>query len=142
MEIRATLNRFYFELTVSELRKMNNRRDGIMLTQNSMMYLGIIAFRQNCTVSELAELLNISRSAVTLKVNELMKQGMISKTQSTSDKRVFFLKVDEKVARIIADHTQWMYKTVEQIEAEFRPEQIDSFCQILNAFSNAFAKVK
>ena len=54
MEIKATLNRFYFELTVSELRKMSNRPDGIMLTQNSMMYLGIIAFRQNCTVSELA----------------------------------------------------------------------------------------
>lgn len=142
MNLRDAIQRFYYELTVSQLRKSAGGEGGTVLTQNSMMYLGIIAFKEKCTVSYLAEILNVSKSAVTIKTNELMRQGMITKKQSKEDRRVFYITVGGDVASIIRNHAQWMYRTVDQIEKDFDQGQIDSFCRVLGVFTNAFSNEK
>ena len=44
-----------------------------------------------CTVSTLANTLHITKSAVTIKVNELERLGMVTKTRSETDRRVIQL---------------------------------------------------
>ena len=75
MNLRDSLNQYYFDMTVSDLRRLG-RTGGGELSYNSMMYLDVISYQSAagaCTVSTLAETLHISRSAVTIKVGELVR---------------------------------------------------------------------
>ena len=73
MDLRDSLNRYYYDVTVSDLRQIS-RTGGGELSYNSIMYLDVISYQRaqgECTVSTLANTLHITKSAVTIKVNEL-----------------------------------------------------------------------
>ena len=72
MDLRDSLNRYYYDVTVSDLRQIS-RTGGGELSYNSIMYLDVISYQRaqgECTVSTLANTLHITKSAVTIKVNE------------------------------------------------------------------------
>ena len=85
MSLQKTLNQFYYGMTINELQLMNEKFQSLNITYNSLLYLDIISFTEKCTITLLAQTLHISKSAVTLKVNELVKLGLINKQQSTQD---------------------------------------------------------
>ena len=90
MDLRDSLNRYYYDVTVSDLRQIS-RTGGGELSYNSIMYLDVISYQRaqgECTVSTLANTLHITKSAVTIKVNELERLGMVTKTRSETDRRV------------------------------------------------------
>ena len=77
MDLRDSLNRYYYDVTVSDLRQIS-RTGGGELSYNSIMYLDVISYQRaqgECTVSTLANTLHITKSAVTIKVNELERLG-------------------------------------------------------------------
>ena len=77
MDLRDTLNQYYYDTTVCDLRQLS-RTGGGELSYNSIMYLDVISFQEKaggCTVSGLAKTLHISAPAATLKVNELVRLG-------------------------------------------------------------------
>ena len=71
MDLQETLNRYFYNQTINELRLMNESASGLNLSYNSLLYLDIISYMPQCTVSTLACALHISKSAVTMKVAEL-----------------------------------------------------------------------
>ena len=90
MNLRDSLNRYYYDVIVCDLRQLS-RTGGGELSYNSIMYLDVISFQENdggCTVGRLAQTLRVSSSAVTLKVNQLVKMGLVQKRRSESDHRV------------------------------------------------------
>jgi DNA-binding MarR family transcriptional regulator len=76
MTFADSMNYFYYRSSVSELRTLHGGDYTPGMTYNSMLYLNIIAGTGECTVSKLADILNVSRSAVTIKVNELVNMAM------------------------------------------------------------------
>ena len=72
MNLRDSPNRLYYNMTIYDVRYVNRSITG-NLSYNSIMYLDIIAYQDNCTVSSIAETLGISKPAVTKKVNELIR---------------------------------------------------------------------
>ena len=90
MDLRDTLNRYYYDSTVCELRQLAKNGGG-EFSYNSMMYLDVISYQaqtQGCTVGSLARTLHISPSAATLKVNELTRLGFVRKCRDEKDRRV------------------------------------------------------
>ncbi|MEG2923420.1 MAG: MarR family transcriptional regulator, partial [Oscillospiraceae bacterium] len=77
MTIANAVNQFYFDMNLNELRLMAKSKVFPAITYNSLMYLDIIAYKDNCTVSFLADAFNVAKSAVTLKINELIRQGLV-----------------------------------------------------------------
>ena len=55
MNLRDSLNRLYYNMTIYDIRYVNRSITG-NLSYNSIMYLDIIAYQDNCTVSSIAEL--------------------------------------------------------------------------------------
>lgn len=56
MDLRDSLNRYYYDVTVSDLRQIS-RTGGGELSYNSIMYLDVISYQRaqgECTVSTLA----------------------------------------------------------------------------------------
>ena len=132
-----SLNQYYFDMTVYSIRQLH-RDAGLNISYNSVMYLDIISYQENCTISSLAETLQISRSAVTMKVNELVGKGLVVKTQSSQDRRVFYLRVSDEVERTLDAYDRPIEKAVRRIEKLYTPEQIRTSCDMIRIFSEEF----
>ena len=106
MDLRDSLNRYYYDVTVSDLRQIS-RTGGGELSYNSIMYLDVISYQRaqgECTVSTLANTLHITKSAVTIKVNELERLGMVTKESPT----LFRNDVNRHISQIVS--TRGIYK--------------------------------
>ena len=142
MDLRDTLNRYYYDSTVCELRQLAKNGGG-ELSYNSMMYLDVISYQaqtQGCTVGSLARTLHISPSAATLKVNELTRLGFVRKCRDEKDRRVVRLEVTEVVAQALRAYDSPLEKAVRAIEEKYTPAQLADFCSILDDFSQEYMK--
>lgn len=142
MDLRDRLNRYYYDNTVYDLCQLN-RSGGGNLSYNSMMYLDVISYQANqghCTISSLAKTLHISNSAATIKVNELVKQGLVQKNRSQTDRRVVYLDVTQQVAEALNAYDRPFERSLQQIEKQFSAAEIETFCAILDVFNTEYRK--
>ena len=96
--------------------------------------------QDSCTVSSLASTLHISRAAATIKVNELVKLGLVQKTRSETDRRVVYLHITETVAKSLSAYDRPFERAVRLVEDRYTTEEIETFCEILQTFSEEFVK--
>lgn len=134
MNISREIGKFFYNMSVNELREINSRRF-THISYNSLLYLNIISDKENCTVSFLAETLNISKPAVTIKINELMKQGLVAKTRSKTDMRVKYLSVTKQIAKEFHDYEKMLLPVIKRIKSRFSEEDINKFLEILGMIS-------
>ena len=142
MNLRDSLNQYYSTMTVADLRLLSRSGEG-ELSYNSIMYLDVISFQQAkglCTVSTLADTLRITRSAVTLKVNDLERLGLVVKERSETDRRVVHLRVSPRAEQALTTYDRPFERALRKIETDFTPEQLAAFCAVLQAFSTEFEK--
>lgn len=142
MELRDSLNRYYYDTTVGDLRQLS-RTGGGELSYNSIMYLDVISYQRAqglCTVSTLAQTLHITKSAATIKVNDLAKLGLVSKTRSETDRRVVQLDVTPMVAQSLRAYDRPFERAARRVEELYTREQINIFCDILDTFSQEYVK--
>lgn len=79
MDIVKGVNDFYYHMSLYELQVMNGNDYYNGLSYNSILYINVMEQMKECTVSKIADALKITKSAVTLKINELVKQGVVIK---------------------------------------------------------------
>ncbi len=140
MDLSEAINRFYFEGTVNELRLMHSDVINSTVSYNSLLYLDVIAYTEDCTVSKLASLFNVAKSAVTQKVQSLIRQNLVIKKQSQEDKRVFYLYVNQDVLKEYYLYNEVRNKTVDEIEKKYSQQEIDAFCDMLGILSDQFTQ--
>ena len=134
MDLRDSLNRYYYDVTVSDLRQIS-RTGGGELSYNSIMYLDVISYQRaqgECTVSTLANTLHITKSAVTIKVNELERLGEQAK--------MIQLDVSPQMTQSLRAYEGPFERAIRLVERSFTPEQIAVFCSILNTFTSEYIK--
>ncbi len=137
MNLEDSMDRLWYEITVNQLR---NRQDKCMkdISCNTSMYLDLIKFRDKATVSSIADDLDISKAAVTMKVNELVKQGLVKKVQSEEDKRINYLEVTDTISEDYKIYFRPLRHAIETIREKYTQEKIDVFCEVLETFSDCF----
>lgn len=136
MDLRKALDTFYYSTALCDLRLMNRRFVDKNITYNSILYIELIyTMNGTCTASKLAELLNISKPGVTLKLNELLKQNLITKTPDPNDKRRNYLTVNEEAIPQYKVFRRQDSEAVRRITDRFSPEEIDRFCEMLDIVS-------
>lgn len=140
MLLRDTLNQFFYSMTINELQLMNTKFQSLNITYNSLLYLDIISYTDNCTITFLAQSLHISKSAVTIKINEMVKQGLILKEQSKDDKRVFYLKLNDDIATIYQKYDKALYKAIETMDKTYSKQELETFCRIMSDIENIYTK--
>ena len=137
MDLRRKMDRFYLDMVINELR-LANHDSYQRVTHNSLLYLDIIAYKENCTVSYIAEALHVAKSAVTLKVKELERQGLVVKTQSAEDKRVFYLTINETLREEYKAYDRVLYAALDEVEATYGPQQVRLLWDMLDTISRRF----
>ena len=132
MEFLEAINHFYSQMSLREFRLLREREEYAGLSYNSLLYLDIISHRQNCTVSSLSALLGLTKSAVTMKIQELAKKGAIIKTQSKADRRVYYLSPAPRIQEVYQSYDELFAQIEERLRKTYSPQQLDLFCKILS----------
>lgn len=135
MGITEKMNGFYYHMSLYELQLMNGSDYFNGLSYNSLLYINVIEQTKNCTVSRLAEMLHITKSAVTIKINELVRQKIVLKEQSTFDKRVFYLKLSPETDELMKNYDRIFQKAEAELRHKYTEEQLDLFGDILDTIS-------
>ena len=137
MNLRDSLNAFYYSNALCDLQLMNRQFSHPAITYNSLLYLEIIYSMQGkCTASKLADLLCISRPGVTKKINELIDQGLIVKTPDPKDGRKYFLYVNEDMAPHYRIYRQQDDLAVKIITEKYSEEDVEKFTKMLQILTS------
>jgi Transcriptional regulators len=139
MRLKTAIAKFYYDITLNELRRMHHSLILPNISYNSLLYLDLIDMTPDCTVSGLASVLHVSKSAVTMKVGELLRQGLVTKEQSDADKRVFYLRLNPEAVKEYRSYDQSLARATATVEGKYKPKEIASFCAILKDFCAAYA---
>lgn len=131
MKLLNDVNYFYYKMSLFELQAMNEHDATNSVSYNSMLYLNIIIQNEFCTVSDLAKQLQVTKSAVTIKMNELEKEGFIYKEQSEKDKRVYFLRLTDKMKKTFQMYDN-IFEIIEvKLFEKYTKEELVVFSKIL-----------
>lgn len=137
MELRKALDSFYYSTALCDLRLMNRQFIDENITYNSLLYLELIyAMDGRLTASKIAEMLCVSKPAVTLKINELIRQGLVVKTPDPKDRRQNLLSINEEAVPNYKIYKKQDSLAVKKIAEMFSEEDIEKFCQMLNVLSD------
>ena len=144
MELKKALDRFYYSTTLCDLRLMNEKLSDETITYNSLLYLELIfSMNGNCTASEIANLLYISKPAVTLKINELIKQGFVIKTANPKDKRQNLLSINRDMMPKYSVYRKQDSLAMEMIKKKYTKQEILKFAEMLELISDInFEQIK
>ncbi len=136
MDLRKALDTFYYSSALCDLRLMNKQFVDENITYNSLLYIELIyTMNGTCTASKLAELLNVSKPGVTSKLNELLRQGLITKKTDTNDKRKNYLTVNEEAIPQYKVFRRQDSEAIKRITERYSPEEIGKFCEMLDIIS-------
>lgn len=142
MEIYDTVKAFEYRFFLNEIRSMNKvkKRTKINLTYNSLLYLEMIYHTEECTVSQISNLLDVAKSSVTLKVNELVKLGLVTRNQSAKDSRVYWLKLTDKGHEYRSTFDMAKDYGIRKVEESCTKEEIASFCKVMDLYIEHYYK--
>ena len=87
-DIIEILSKRFLNYKIHELEKYNAENINV----NFFQYIDVIGDMESPTYGELAQKLNLSKPAITAIVNKLIKQNLVYKEQSMTDKRTFYIK--------------------------------------------------
>ncbi len=138
-KLNRAISKLGHDLALTDLKKAHDSRQYHNLSYQDVLYLNMIECHPNkYTSSQIADLLQITRPAVTQKINILVEKGYVIRTQSPSDKRVHYLSVNLE-SDYFSDVT---YEEVDMIQREFvreyGEEKLDLFCEMLDFISEKY----
>lgn len=137
MNLRKSLDTFYYSTALCDLRLMNKQFVDENITYNSLLYLELIfSMDGKCTASKIAELLHVSKPAVTLKVNELIRQGLVTKMQDPDDRRKNYLSVNEEAIPKYKVYRRQDDVAIQRITKKYSENDIQKFCEMLDIISD------
>lgn len=135
--------KFYYDMSLAELRKLYSDNITKNISYHDNLYLNLIATHQNeFTPSKIADLLRITRPSVTQKINELVKKGYVVKTQSETDKRVFYLALNDETDKYYKELERIDYKVANVIQEKYSNEELEKFHEILEFISDTYKEME
>ncbi|MGL5327985.1 MAG: MarR family transcriptional regulator [Peptostreptococcaceae bacterium] len=127
--MKAEFINFMKAMDIDEFNTIRNSDLGEKLSYINIVHLYIINHYDKITVSDLAKKLNLSKPAVTQKINELEKLGMVIKTQSKEDKRVYYISLSKDV--MASCNEPKMGTVIDAVDKHFSKEKKEVFREIL-----------
>ena len=135
--LSETLKKYYHNKAIAELCWFQSLRSSPDITYHDQLYLDIIsAHNGEFTASQMADLLNVARPAVTQKINALVKKGYVERTRSTHDKRIYYLSVVTKPEFSLPydELDKVIYKN---LCTHYTENELEKFCDTLSVLSDA-----
>lgn len=140
MSLQDTLQEFYYDMSLNEL-KLARTTAFPNISYNSLLYIDLIYYSGKCTVTYLADKLQITKSAVTLKVNELVKQGLIAREQNSGDRRMNYLSLTDAAREEWQIYDRGLKVAVDKLQQKYGEKDIEVFRKMLDTLCEEYKKV-
>ncbi len=122
-KLSELMRKFQTELLSGDLREYTLRQ---------LYYIELIDKNEGISVSEISKALDLKKSTISIAINQLIDLNIITKIQSNTDKRFYFLKLTEKGKNIMKMHKQVHQNTIKKIINILEPEEIENFIKIVD----------
>jgi DNA-binding MarR family transcriptional regulator len=122
-KLSELMRKFQTELLSGDLREYTLRQ---------LYYIELIDKNEGISVSEISKALDLKKSTISIAINQLIDLNIITKIQSNTDKRFYFLNLTEKGKNIMKMHKQVHQNTIKKIINILEPEEIENFINIVD----------
>lgn len=100
---------------------------GSDLTSDQHYTLRYINQKESCTSSELADVFDVKKSAITAIITRLFEKGLIKRTRDEKDRRVVYLTLTDKGQELFDSTEKRVHKLVESFITSFDQQEIKQF---------------
>ncbi len=118
--------KFQTELLTGELK---------VYTLRQIYYVELIDKQEGISVSEISKKFDVKKSTVSIAINQLIELGIVTKIQSRTDKRIYFLKLTQKGKDIMKIHKQAHKNTIKKLLMILDQNEVDNFIKIVDKVS-------
>ncbi|MDR4889509.1 MarR family transcriptional regulator [Fredinandcohnia sp. QZ13] len=115
---------------------------GSNLTNEQHYTLRYINKVGSCTSTELAEVFEVKKSAITAIINRLFEKGLIQRTRDENDRRIVYLTLSNKGNELFTKTEERVHKLVESIIGEFSEEEIVRFLKTYEKLNGILQQIK
>jgi DNA-binding MarR family transcriptional regulator len=115
---------------------------GSDLTNDQHYTLRYINQVGSCTSSELAEVFDVKKSAITAMITRMWEKGLIQRTRDENDRRVVYLTLTEKGNELYAKTEEKIHKLVESLITRFDQDEIQQFIETFEKLNKVLLESK
>ncbi|WP_449537516.1 MarR family winged helix-turn-helix transcriptional regulator [Ferdinandcohnia sp. Marseille-Q9671] len=115
---------------------------GSDLTNDQHYTLRYINKVGSCTSTQLAEVFEVKKSAITAIINRLWEKGLIQRTRDENDRRLVYLTLSDKGNELFAKTEERVHTLVESIIGQFSEEEIVQFLKTYGKLNEILLQVK
>lgn len=115
---------------------------GSDLTNDQHYTLRYINQVGSCTSSELAEVFDVKKSAITAMITRMWEKGLIQRTRDENDRRVVYLTLTEKGNELYAKTEEKIHKLVESLITRFDQAEIQQFIETFEKLNKVLLESK
>ncbi|HAQ06534.1 MAG TPA: MarR family transcriptional regulator [Bacillus bacterium] len=95
-----------------------------------------------CTSSELAEVFDVKKSAITAIINRLWEKGLIQRTRDENDRRVVYLTLTAKGDELFFKTEERIHALVESFITQFDQSEITQFLKTFEKLNDILSERK
>lgn len=115
---------------------------GSDLTNDQHFTLRYINQVGSCTSSELAEVFDVQKSAITAIIQRLWEKGLIQRTRDEKDRRVVYLTLTDKGNELYLNAEERIHQLVESLITKFDPTEIKQFIETFEKLNQVLIDYK
>ncbi len=142
--IQDLINR-YVDVSFAVTKKAENlvkESIGDTITNDQHYTLRYIHKAGTCTSTELSEVFDVKKSAITAIINRLTEKELIKRTRDEKDRRVIYLTLSEKGKALFEKTEEKIHKLVESIITSFDEREIVSFIETYEKLNTQLDNLK
>ena len=130
LELVETIDKLSGFIETLQTQLLSGDLKGYTLRQ--LYYIELINKHENISVSELAKMLDVKKSTISIAINQLINRDIVTKIQSTNDKRFYFLQLTKKGKDIMKIHMKVHKNAIKQIINILNQKEVENFIKIAN----------
>ncbi|KSU84159.1 MarR family transcriptional regulator [Fictibacillus enclensis] len=106
------------------------------LTRTQYILMRMLSERDRWTVTELAEVLEVKPSAVTVAVDRLYKKNYVQRYRSEADRRIVYLELSETGSGILKEAEERRLESMENLLSRISRDDLEALITIYDKFGN------
>ena len=117
------------------LKELNRAHNDLEVSYQDLLYMDIIYFHPDTTVSYIAEALNIAGTAVTVRLNRMEKNGWITRTRSESDRRQYIISLTGEAMEMYREYEDEWSAKMDALCERYSESKADEFLDMLETLT-------
>lgn len=132
-DVADRLARYMIVSSLMELRMMSaDPSSDDNLSYRDVLYLNLISGMEECTVSKLADAACVTKPTVTVRINSLVRRGLVVRIPSETDRRVSYIMLSDRSMKVFESEWRIFEKVSDMLERRFGNERLRDFFDVMD----------